>query len=280
MIKKLFKKLHLWLSLPFGLIISIVCFTGAILVFETEITEWLHPDRYFVGEVRAEAIPMDELLNTVSATLPDSVTITGVTVSPDPRRAYLMKLSKPRRAAIAIDQYTGEVKGKIERPPFFTFTMRAHRWLLDSMKPKGEFFLGRMIVGVSTLLFVVILITGMVIWWPRNLKYLKEQMKIPVRRGWSRFWYGLHSAGGMYVLILLLVMALTGLTWSFGWYRTGFYQLFGVEQTRGWIYSVHVGSWGGMFTRVLWFIAALVGGILPLTGYYIWIRRRFRKKRA
>ena len=27
----------------------------------------------------------------------------------------------------------------------------------------------------------------------------------------------------------LLAMALTGLTWSFGWYRTGFYKVFGVE---------------------------------------------------
>ena len=42
---------------------------------------------------------------------------------------------------------------------------------------------------------------------------------------------------------------------------------------RGWIYSVHVGSWGGMFPRILTFIAALLGGSLPLTGYYLWLRR-------
>ena len=42
---------------------------------------------------------------------------------------------------------------------------------------------------------------------------------------------------------------------------------------RGWIYSVHVGNWGGMFTRILTFIAALLGAALPLTGYYLWIKR-------
>lgn len=42
---------------------------------------------------------------------------------------------------------------------------------------------------------------------------------------------------------------------------------------RGWIFSVHVGSWGGMLTRILSFIAALVGGTLPLTGYYLWIKK-------
>lgn len=47
---------------------------------------------------------------------------------------------------------------------------------------------------------------------------------------------------------------------------------------RGWIYSVHVGSWGGMLTRILTFIAALIGASLPLTGYYLWIRKKIKRK--
>ena len=46
---------------------------------------------------------------------------------------------------------------------------------------------------------------------------------------------------------------------------------------RGWIYSVHVGSWGGMLTRILAFIAALIGAALPLTGYYLWMRKFIRQ---
>ena len=46
---------------------------------------------------------------------------------------------------------------------------------------------------------------------------------------------------------------------------------------RGWIFSVHVGSWGGLATRILSFLAALTGASLPLTGYYLWIRRLGRK---
>ena len=44
--KKFFAKIHLWLSIPFGIIIAIVCLTGAILVFETEILEFCYPSRY------------------------------------------------------------------------------------------------------------------------------------------------------------------------------------------------------------------------------------------
>lgn len=403
--KKIFRKIHLWLSVPFGLIISILCLSGAALVFENEIMEMCRHDFYYVAKVGTTPLPAGELAKKVAATLPDSVTVTGVTISSDPARAYQVNLSKPRRASVYIDPYTGEIKGRYERAPFFTTMFRLHRWLLDSMKPDGGIFWGKMIVGTSTLMFVFVLISGLIVWIPRTAKALKNSLKITVSKGWRRFWYDLHIAGGLYTFIILLVMSLTGLTWSFGWYRTGFYKVFGVEtaqgashqgapsqttekekeqrgkrnerddagkpnrkeskegdregrrrgngaqspyaswqgvyeqlkaqnpgykqitvsngsatvsfnrlgnqrasdrynfnpkngeitettlykdldtsgKIRGWIFSVHVGSWGGMFTRILSFIAALIGGTLPLTGYYLWIKkgmgRAARKRR-
>ena len=401
--KKIFRKIHLWLSVPFGLIITLVCFSGAMLVFENEVNEWSRPDLYYVETVKESPLSMDKLLEKVAMALPDSVSVTGVSISSDPGRAYQVSLSKPRRASLYVDQYTGEVKGKSERSGFFMFMFRMHRWLLDSMNPGNEgIFWGKMIVGVSTLLLVFVLISGIVIWWPRTRKALKNSLKITVSKGWRRFWYDLHVAGGMYALIFLLAMALTGLTWSFPWYRTAFYKVFGVEvqqraaqgheqksdaqkrdtklathrekkregnevrkgersrrpennhsdmysvtspfvywqeiydklrrqnpeykqisissgtasvsfnrfgnqrasdrysfntdngeftetslyqhqdksgKIRGWIYSVHVGNWGGMFTRILTFIAALLGAALPLTGYYLWIKRLIKVRK-
>ena len=401
--KKIFRKIHLWLSVPFGLIITLVCFSGAMLVFENEVNEWFRRDLYYVETVKESPLPMDKLLEKVATTLPDSVAVTGVSISSDPGRAYQVSLSKPRRASLYVDQYTGEVKGKSERSGFFMFMFRMHRWLLDSMNPGNEgIFWGKMIVGVSTLLLVFVLISGIVIWWPRTRKALKNSLKITATKGWRRFWYDLHVAGGMYALIFLLAMALTGLTWSFPWYRTAFYKVFGVEvqqraaqgheqksdaqkrntklaahrekkregnevrkgersrrpennhsdmysvtspfvywqeiydklrrqnpeykqisissgtasvsfnrfgnqrasdrysfntdngeftetslyqhqdksgKIRGWIYSVHVGNWGGMFTRILTFIAALLGTALPLTGYYLWIKRLIKVRK-
>lgn len=227
--KKLFRKIHLWLSVPFGLIISIICLSGAALVFEDEITELCYPERYHVEKVGEKPLSVEELMIKVAATLPDSVSVTGVSISSDPERTYQVSLSKPRRASVFVDQYTGEVIGKNERASFFTFMFRMHRWLLDSMKPDGGIFWGKMIVGTSTLLMVIVLISGIVIWWPRTRKALKNGLKITVGKGLKRFWFDLHVAGGMYALVFLLAMALTGLTWSFPWYRTAFYKVFGVE---------------------------------------------------
>lgn len=401
---KIFRKLHLWLSVPFGIIITIICFSGAMLIFEQEITRAIRHDVYYVAEVKDTPLPMGELMESVKATLPDSVSITGVTVFSDKDRTYQVNLSKPRRASLFVDQYSGQISGKYERLGFFSTMFKLHRWLLDSANPHGDGVkVGKLLVGISTLIFVIVLITGIVIWFPRAKNNLRRSLSISFAKGWKGFWKGLHVAGGMYALIFVLAMALTGLTWSFNWYRTAFYAVCGVEHTprnfgqteqiksddrsrgeghrgndfhgegrhgrgegfhgeghrghgegfgghrrsefgrwqqvydqlkvqnpdapqitvgketatvtlsdfgngrasdryefnrrsgevslvtkysdstgadklRGWIYSIHTGSLGGLVTRILWLLGALLGASLPLTGYYIWIKHLCKKK--
>ena len=384
--KKALRKIHLWLSVPTGIIITLVCFSGAMLVFEKEITEAIKPELYFVKEAKGEPIPMQQLMEKVEETLPDSVSISGVTVFADSTRTYQVSLSKPRRASIYVNQYTGEVTGRSERLPFFNTMFHLHRWLLGSSSG-----VGKLITGICTLVLVFILITGILMWLTNRNKPLKASLAIHVTKGWGRFWHDLHVAGGIYTTIFLLAMALTGLTWSFSWYRTGFYACFGVESSekggahgeggnshgegrgsrgegryshgdgrnnhegkrgegrgfhrrspyRHWddvlnevalknpgyqqitlkpevaevvpegrlsmraadkysydrrsgeitdvqlysagkkdtkvrsgVYMVHTGSWGGIITRILNFLAAFIGATLPLTGYWLWFRRK------
>lgn len=413
-IKRVFREIHLWLSVPFGLIITAICFSGAMLVFEKEITEMLRHDLYYVKEVKAEPLPMQELMEAVEETLPDSVSISSVTVSPDKERTWQVALSKPRRASVYVDPYTGEVTGKNERLPFFDVMFHLHRWLMGSSGNDG-FSLGKFLTGVSTLVLVLILLTGLLMWLTNRNKPLTRSLTICVTKGWRRFWHDLHVAGGIYATIFLLAIALTGLTWSFSWYRTGFYALFGVESNEGgnahsnrggnaqegngrnghgrnglegnghhrdgrrhgegfhgssgegfhgsfgeghgggwhrspyrhWqsvleelasrnpgyqaitlskesakvvpagrnsmratdnyeydrrsgeitsctpyaeqdrsgkvrsaVYTVHTGSWGGMLTRIINFIVSLLGATLPLTGYYLWIKRLCNKHKS
>ena len=272
-------------------------------------------------------------------------------------------LSKPRGAAIVIDQYTGRVRGIYERPAFFRAMFGLHRWLLDSPRGRGGMSLGKAVVGVSVIMFVLALLSGVAVWWPRRGQGLGRALTVTARHGRHRLWRSLHCAGGVYVAVLLLAMSLTGLTWSFRWDNAAFCKLFGVEaggggahgpagagqegsrgyaswqaaldgakaacpgfrqiavghgtlkvssarhgntratdtytfcpstgrlleaklyaeaarqsKIRGWIYSVHVGSFGGLLTRLLWFVAALLGALLPLTGYYLWYRRTRRHR--
>ena len=218
----------MWVSVPFGIVITITCFTGALLMFEDEITALCRDDVTSVTPA-GEPLPLDKLAERVEAELPSDVDVKEIVVSDSRDEAYKVNLTKPKRSAVYVNQYTGEITGKDERLPFFQTVFRLHRWLMDSKPGDGEVFWGKMIVGTSTLAFVVILISGLVIWWPRNRKMLKNRLHIVVKKGKNRFWHDLHVAGGFYAMLLLLVMALTGLTWSFEWYRNGVYDMLGAN---------------------------------------------------
>lgn len=234
--KKIFRKIHLWLSVPFGIFITLICFSGAMLVFEKEITEWCRPDVYFVEEANGRPLPADSLMRLVSATLPDSVEATGVTIPSDPERTWQVSLSKPRRASLYVNPYTGEITGRSERLAFYDTMFHLHRRMMGASTG-----FGKLLVGVSTLMLVFILVTGILMWLSNRKKPLRKSLVISFTKGWPKFWHDLHVAGGIYTTIFLLAIALTGLTWSFSWYRTGFYGIFGVEASAG----GHGGSHGG-----------------------------------
>lgn len=226
--KKFFRKVHLWLSVPFGLVIMSVCLTGAILIWEEETNMVSTPELYKVAP-QGGGSPMHpkRVAALVAATLPDSVEVTGITVSDNPEKTWMVALSKPHHATVAVNPYTGEIKGRVQRSPFFMAVFKLHRFLLDSPAKRGEMTVGKAIVGISTIMFVLVLISGIVWWWPTKGKGFFPRLKISVTGGLPKFWHGLHLAGGMYALVFLHAMALTGLTWSFGWYRTAFYSLLG-----------------------------------------------------
>lgn len=360
--RRIFKQLHLWLSLPFGVIITITCFTGAMLVFENEITELCN---YRIAYVTPGDKPLsiDAIIADVGATLGGGVAVSGVVVPSSPEKAYKVNLSKPKHAALYVNQYTGEVLGNASRFEFFRVMRYLHRWLMDSSRGSGGIFWGRLIVGTSTIVFVFVLLTGIVIWWPRTLKALKNRIGVVASKGWKRLLYDMHVTGGFYTILFLLVMALTGLTWSFRWYRNGVYSLLDADggtsvvintgkfvdltsdvassgpwqraydavaavnedkqitvskgrvtvalggfgnqsaadrydfdtvtgkitnaqlyentarksKISGWIYTLHTGSWGGMLVRIIYFLTALLGATLPITGYYLWLRRIIKK---
>ena len=224
--RKLFAKIHLWISLPLGILFSVICLTGAILVFENEALQLLNPS--------ADVMSMGQ--------------------------------HAPER----------KVRGGYD---FFHSTLRIHRWLLDAPAKKGERTVGKEIVGYSTLAMTIVLMSGIVIWWPRNRKVLKNRLSVTCSKGSRRFWYDSHVSIGFYATLLLLIMCLTGLVWSFTGWREAFWNLFDFippEGRKRFLYTLHTGSWGGLPSKIIYFLAALTGAVLPLTGYYLWWNKKKR----
>jgi uncharacterized iron-regulated membrane protein len=124
-------------------------------------------------------------------------------------------------STLFMNPYTGQVIEKYSyKETFFYQVFSLHRWLLGSEKGPGKY-----IIGVSTLIFLFILITGIILWWPRTRNILKQRLKIKWNAGWKRINHDLHLVFGFYSAIFLFIFAFTGLAWSFEWFNKGIYKV-------------------------------------------------------
>ena len=120
-----------------------------------------------------------------------------------------------------VNPYNGKVLELYSYRETFFYTMFAlHRWLLG-----GEGSIGKTITGVSTFIFLFILITGIILWWPKNKAILKQRLKIKSDASWKRLNHDLHIVLGFYASIFLFIFAFTALAWSFKWFNNGIYKV-------------------------------------------------------
>ncbi|MBT2558235.1 PepSY domain-containing protein [Hymenobacter sp. ISL-91] len=257
--KIFFRNIHLYLSLASGLVIALVSLTGGLLVFEKELTQAWHSERYFVAPTAASTPrqPISQLTAAVQAARPGA-RITGVKVYADPTRTVEFSLAGapeggpkakaagPRPAetkagnpaekgkagkaggkkgekgggrgpTLFVNPYTAAITGELNyRDTFFYSVMALHRGMVG-----GD--IGKLVVGVSTVMFLFIIGTGLVLWWPASRKALRQRLNVKWDGSWKRLNHDLHVVLGFYAALLLFVFAFTGLAWSFEWFNKGIY---------------------------------------------------------
>lgn len=140
------------------------------------------------------------------------------------------KEEKPRKrrsgifTSIYMNPYTGEILhtksvSRTDSPDFFRWILNGHRalWL--------PYDIGRPIVGVAVIIFVILLISGIVLWWPTKWikSIINKSFKIKTDASFKRVNYDLHNVLGFYSCIFLFFIAVTGLVWSFGWWSKSLY---------------------------------------------------------
>ncbi|HRP58195.1 PepSY-associated TM helix domain-containing protein, partial [Agriterribacter sp.] len=137
-VRKLFNDIHLWLGLGSGLIVVVICFSGTVYVYNTELTERAAPHLYKVDRVAgAERIAPEQLVEKVRQVSGGKVT--GITIPADPQRTYQFNVrtkdDKSRfGTAYMVNPYTGEIVGnsleKNGTKEFMSTMFSLHRWLL------------------------------------------------------------------------------------------------------------------------------------------------------
>jgi uncharacterized iron-regulated membrane protein len=256
--KVFFRTIHLYLSLAVGIIILCSCITGTILVFEKEINHTLHPQRYYV-KPQDTRLPLAEIKKLALKQV-SKAKLVSVMVYNNPQRSVEIGAVLPEKkgkgdkeksgppkevgktgvkdkstskskegekatTVLYVNPYTGQVIEQFSKKQSFLFTVEMlHRFLLA-----GKNSAGNTIVGLSTLLFLFILITGVILWWPKTKNIMRQRLKIKFDGSGKRLTHDLHIVTGFYTSIFLIIIVLTGLVMSFGWANKALFAITGSE---------------------------------------------------
>lgn len=223
-IRKAVRVAHLWLGLVTGLVVFILGLTGCIYVFADDIREQIYRERYFVTETTQPKQTFGKLLETAQRSLGKDYKITRAKIFNSPERAYEFRALKMDPKAfghwkyyvyyyrIYLDPYTAKVIYKEDaKNSFMGILLSLHMYLLLGKA------VGHMVVRWAVVGFVILLISGIFLWWPKH--WTKKQIRNSFTVKWGakfrRLNYDLHNVAGFYSSFILLIIALTGLTMSF-----------------------------------------------------------------
>lgn len=224
--KKAIGKIHLWLGFTSGLLVFIIAVTGCIYAFQKEIQDLTQPFR-FVEKQAKEFLPPSILKAAAEEKLPDKHIHAVQYLGPERSALVIYYSLEPEYYYLVyVNPYTAEVlEVRDMDADFFNFILDGHFYLW--LPPE----IGQPLAASATLCFIVMLVSGIVLWWPRKKKDAKQRVTIRWSAKWRRLNYDLHNVLGFYASAIALILAFTGLVWGFQWFATGLYAVAGGEKS-------------------------------------------------
>lgn len=210
--------LHLVTGVVCGLVIALMAATGAAVAYDTEIIGYAQREVARVEPAAPETprASLEDILKSVRRANPDTA-VSGVVVYSDPAAATMVMMGRDKPAVFA-NPVTGELKEQNAAGvrAFMKFALELHRWLALGGDGKA---VGQLVTGSCALAFLVLSLSGLWLWWPRDLSWKRLRPSttfIRGARGKARDW-NWHNVVGFWSLPLLIILSSTGVMMSFRW---------------------------------------------------------------
>lgn len=210
--------------LPFVAFLSL---TGAVYLFKPQIDDWI--------DWRYDHLPI------VLSPSPEQDVQTAVAAVPQGAfLAYELPRTEQSAARVLVSRPDGEavrvyvnrnthtvVKTVLEESRFERLVFRLHGQLL-----LGN--VGSVIMEMVASWTIVLIVTGVLLWWPRNQRGLAGVIYPRLGTKGRTRWRDLHAVTGIWTSVFLILFLVSGLPWSFVWGHA----LQSVESTVGRLTSV------------------------------------------
>ncbi|WP_288438580.1 PepSY-associated TM helix domain-containing protein [uncultured Chryseobacterium sp.] len=206
--------MHLWLGLLSSIIVFVMCLTGCLYSFKNQITDFSNRNKIYINSDSGTAMNPDLIQSEL---LKQNKELTSLVIPDDKTKSYVIGYRENNLdKSTYYNQYTGQLLGQpnVSSAQFFDTVLDLHRNLM-----MGN--VGRQIVGASVLLFCILLFSGLILWLPKKLKFLKQGLTIMFKAKFQRVNYDLHNTLGFYAFLMLFLMAVTGLYVTYPWVKNG-----------------------------------------------------------
>ena len=226
MFKKTFFQIHWFLGITAGLVLALMGVTGAIYSYEQQILKLINEESYVVQVQEKPKLTPTEIYQTFNKADPE-LKINSITISSDPSASSTVNVAKEgarRGVNILINPYTAEKLPEIKGQQFFQFIQQLHRNL--TVGPVGT-----QITGACTLMLIFFVLSGLYLRWPKKHS-VKQWFAVKPKLKGRNFLWDLHAVVGTWVVIFYLLLACTGLYWSYDWWRSGMFKVLGVERPK------------------------------------------------
>lgn len=203
---------HLYLGLWLGIVLSVTGLTGSLLVFYIELDEWLNPQLQVTQPIDQPRLAYEEIFQALRRAEPQRQRGWRLEIPEQPQRMITARYYQPQETEhmgfaplmVSINPYTGE---QVRSRLWGTFAMT---WLYDLHYTLLLDHPGKLVMAIVGGLLVVSLLSGVYLWWPPKQKW-RSALTIKRHASVERLTYDLHKVSGIYSLILMLLLALTGI---------------------------------------------------------------------
>lgn len=230
--------MHLWLGMSVGLIIFIVSITGTLFVFKDEVENFTRKEVIYHNEqniTQKQVLPIRVLEKMVDEQVKEKYKIHWVNIPVDKKMSYQFYWYEhnteawnyfdefPIYKSAYVNPYTGKVLEVFDEKNGFFQIVKTIHW---SFLLKQDW--GKYVVGIPVIIFVIMLISGIILWWPKNKAARKQRFSFKWKniKSWKRKNYDLHNVLGFYASIFALIFSITGLFYAFFVVQAAIYFIF------------------------------------------------------
>lgn len=202
------------ITLPFMILLSI---TGTIYLFKENVNQQLYQEAMFVNAPTKQlsssnptTLPLSQQLASAQTFAKGSIASVSLPTQANQATKFGASIKGGGRASnnIYVNPYTAEVTGQLNQKDTLMYKVR---------KLHGELLLsqpGTLVVEIVASWFIVLIVSGLYVWWPKKGTGMAGVLTIRTQRGRRIFWRDIHSVLGFWLSIFMLIILAGGMPWT------------------------------------------------------------------